>query len=718
MQINGIFLILLLAAGINVVISFVVLYRNSKKAANLAFAVTSLTLTLWAVFNFLSTFVPSAATLPVTRVTGLLGLMFISAIYVLSTVFPNQLIPRKWLRNGLMLFGTIVGVLSLTPLLIASAVNTSDGLKLTEGVLYPLYPLYILTMFVLFNLNFIRQFRASGRHAKIQLQLMWTGVVMTVAFIALSNILMPAITDDWSSSEIGTVFTIPFVGLTAYAIIKRRMFDVRLVVSRVIAYIVTIGVIAAVYTLFIFSIAAQVASLSQLGFRQILLLAIPTIFVGLTFHRIQQYIDRVTQKIFYRDAYDLRDSLDRLTDVLIGRNDIGGLMDGSTDIFSDTLKPMAMHLVVFNASGIVYKDVARGTEHKVDTGTYLRHIRSYDNPLTEIDHVRDRNIAERMTNDQIEIVLRLGSAKSPVGMLLLGPKKNGTLYNSKDISLLTIGAKGLSIALDNAKKFEQIIHFADTLHKEVNRATTRLRKANKELKTLDALKDDFISTASHQLRTPSASVHDALRMLNSPSLNAEDRKELLVLAEGSSEHLVTVVRTMLNMARLQAGHFTIDRSETDIVDLTEKVIDQVRVLATQKGTTITFSKPEKPLRLFVDVAKISEALSNYIENAIKYSPDGSTIQVSVNSDGKQLRIEVADQGIGVPEDERHQLFTKFYRATNARQEQPDGNGIGLYVVDSIAKGHGGEAYYRPGSSGGSVFGVHIPIAENTLKPGA
>jgi signal transduction histidine kinase len=313
-----------------------------------------------------------------------------------------------------------------------------------------------------------------------------------------------------------------------------------------------------------------------------------------------------------------------------------------------------------------------------------------------------------MAKDDVEILLRLGTQTSPIGLLLLGTKQNGTMYTKQDVALLRISAKNLGVSLDNAKKYEQILHFADTLHKEVKRATSKLRKANEELKTLDALKDDFIATASHQLRTPAASVHDALRMLNHPSITATDRDELIELAEASSEHLVTVVRTMLNMARLQAGHFTIDKSQTDLVSLTDRVIDQVKVLATQKASTIKLSKPKHPVVMQVDVAKINEALSNYIENAVKYSPEHSTITVSlVESDG-QVIFEVADQGMGVPQEEQRNLFGKFYRATNARQEHPDGNGIGLYVVKCIAEGHGGQAYYRPAESGGSVFGFSFP----------
>jgi signal transduction histidine kinase len=101
-------------------------------------------------------------------------------------------------------------------------------------------------------------------------------------------------------------------------------------------------------------------------------------------------------------------------------------------------------------------------------------------------------------------------------------------------------------------------------------------------------------------------------------------------------------------------------------------------------------------------------MANFVENAIKYSPKKSTIEAILKVSGDRIFFEVKDQGMGVPPNERDHLFGKFYRATNARSEEPDGNGIGLFVVRRIANGHGGEAYYEPLAKG-SLFGFWIPL---------
>jgi len=476
----------------------------------------------------------------------------------------------------------------------------------------------------------------------------------------------------------------------------------------VIGYAMTIGIVAGFYSLVIMLFSSQLSSFGEIGSKQLVALLLPTIFVALTFHRVEQFFIRHTQRIFYREAYDVREVLDRLSDALLTEGDIENIMQQSLDILQGALKPSKAYLAVLNTSGVVYKHISLGSEHPAEVVALLNNLSGEQHPLIDRGVKPLSSISKIMAKGDFEILLRLGSQINPVGLLLFGSKQNGAMYTTQDIDLLQISAKNLSVALGNAKKYEQILHFADTMHKEVKHATARLRQANEKLKTLDALKDDFITTASHQLRTPSASVHDALRMLNHPSLNKSDRDELIQLAEASSEHLVTVVRTMLNMARLQAGHFTVDKSAAELVSLTENVISQVKILAKQKGSRISLIKPDHTLNMSVDVAKINEALANYIENAVKYSPPDSKIGVSLTETDGKIIFEVTDQGIGVPAEEQKNLFEKFYRAANARQEQPDGNGIGLYVVKSIAEGHGGEAYYRPGESGGSIFGFWLP----------
>lgn len=700
-------LLLILSSLAEVCICFFVIFRNYRNPANFLFGITGIGITAWSVSNFLASTLPSYDTLAATRMTGLLAALVLPSLLALSYVFPRRLVVGRVMRYFAPPIVLLMVGLSLTPLFIKSGVLTSSGLKLTQGTLYPIYPLYILANFVLCNVNFVRQFKHARKTAKSQLKFMWLGIAVTVALVVLSNVLLPLITKNWTTSKYGTIFTFPFVAITAYAILKQRMFDLRLIISRTIAYFLTIGIVATIYSLLIVFISTRLANFGSLSLIQVLALVLPTLFIGITFQGIQKFTERLTTLIFYRNAYDSQVVLDRLSDMLLVENDIDKMMAQSMDLLRDALQPAGDYLAVLNDSEIIYK------HHQVPEA-------AFKNPesllpelpkaatVTDASDLERSHLKELMDGQRCEVMLRLGNRHKPAGMLLLGPKRNGTLYSEQDLALLRISAKNLGVALENAKKYEQIMRFADTLNQEVTSATSRLRKANKKLKSLDALKDDFLSAASHQLSSPAVSVHDALAMLNQPNLTAKDRQEMLELAESSSERLVTVVRTMLNWARLESGRFTIDVSEADIVEIFNKVLSRVKINAEQRGITLNQQLPDKTIMAQVDTAKIGEAMANYIENAIKYSDNATTINISLEKhpDGR-IVFEVADEGIGVPPDERPKLFGRFYRASNARKEQPDGNGIGLYVVKMIARGHGGDAYYSPRETKGSVFGFWI-----------
>lgn len=197
-------------------------------------------------------------------------------------------------------------------------------------------------------------------------------------------------------------------------------------------------------------------------------------------------------------------------------------------------------------------------------------------------------------------------------------------------------------------------------------------------------------------------------MLNHPALDAGDRERLVMLAEASSERLVTVVKSMLNLARIQAGQFTIESARTDVTAVTGKVIILSTAMAERKDIRLEFHKSRRAIYAVADAAKLGEAMANYVENAVRYSPEGSIIEVDLHQTDGRVVFEVRDQGPGIPPADRRRLFHKFYSRHGSEQ---GGQGIGLYVVRNIIEKHGGEAYYRPQEKG-STFGFWIPVGNS------
>ncbi|HSX29700.1 MAG TPA: ATP-binding protein [Candidatus Saccharimonadales bacterium] len=697
-----------------ILIGIVTVIKNAQQKINILFFSLAMVIAVW----LLALMIGDIALDPVislwaVRAATCVGTLIAPLVLYFANVFPAQLHTPTWKLHVFAIVPSVFFmIVSLTPYLIPGIDVQAHSAQPTQlGLLYTLQSAYLVASFLTGLVIMVRKRKYVNARERGQIKFVMLGLIAALVVNVVTGVFLTILNQSNNFSNLaGALSFVIFVGTASYAIVKFRLFDIRLAVTRLIGYVITIGIIAGLYSAFVLLLSTAITPGSGVGRSQLITFLLPTIIVGLTFHSIEQFVAKRTQRIFYRDAYTVRAILDELSDVLISENDIDRIMRRSLDVLQKPLRPSRAHLALFNASGALYHDYNIGGDRPTELAALTSELPKDGQIIFERNEQPDANIAKVMAKDDLEVIVRLGTKKNVTGLLLLGTKKNGLMYNKQDIELLRISAKNLDVGLDNAKKYEQILHFADTLHSEVRRATAKLRAANKELQTLDALKDDFIATASHQLRTPAASVHDAIRMLNHPQMEETDRKELINLAEASSEHLITVVHTMLNMARLQAGHFLIEKSDTELIELTDRVIDQMKVVAGQRGSTIVFNKPDHPVHAQTDSAKINEILSNYIDNAIKYSPEHSTITVTLSEADGKVMMEVADQGMGVPEDERDKLFGKFYRASNARHEHPNGNGIGLYVVKSIAEGHGGEVYYKPGPNGsGSIFGCWIPL---------
>jgi len=135
----------------------------------------------------------------------------------------------------------------------------------------------------------------------------------------------------------------------------------------------------------------------------------------------------------------------------------------------------------------------------------------------------------------------------------------------------------------------------------------------------------------------------------------------------------------------------------------------LRIIASTHGQKIAYAKPDKLPLIELDEPKIRQVIMNFIDNAIYYSKENTTIHVAVGQVGDEILLTVEDMGIGVPKEQQSKLFTKFYRATNARQQRPDGTGVGLYLAKKVIVEHGGKVVFSSVEGQGSTFGFRLPL---------
>lgn len=266
---------------------------------------------------------------------------------------------------------------------------------------------------------------------------------------------------------------------------------------------------------------------------------------------------------------------------------------------------------------------------------------------------------------------------------------------------------------------KKIQRFNETLQGNINDATKKLRRSNQKLHSLDETKDEFITMASHQLRTPLTSVKGYLSMVlegDAGKLNSNQRK-LLEQSYASAQRMVFLISDLLNLSRLNTGKFVIESTPVQLADIVEAEVAQLAETARSRGVTLQYDKPTALPELMLDETKIHQVVMNFMDNAIYYTPEGGTIEVSLRETPTAVEYLVRDNGIGVPRSEQRHLFTKFYRAGNARQARPDGTGLGLFMAKKIIIAQGGAVLFESVEGKGSSFGFRFSKADHLAPQG-
>mgnify|MGYP002346342644 CR=1 FL=1 len=230
-------------------------------------------------------------------------------------------------------------------------------------------------------------------------------------------------------------------------------------------------------------------------------------------------------------------------------------------------------------------------------------------------------------------------------------------------------------------------------------------------KQLERAQSEFVSLASHQLRTPLTAIRLALGALGrgEVGLMPTESAEILTRAIEYGGHMAQTIDTMLNISRLESGKLTAQRKETPLKPILEEIISEQGLEQKRRKQMLTLDCPTD-ITLLSDRSLLKEAIGNLVSNAIKYTPDGGTVTVSAGIRDERAEIRVSDTGYGIPDDAQEKIFSKFYRADNVKAFETSGTGLGLYLVRSIAAMLGGTVSFTSRQNVGTTFLLSIPLS--------
>ena len=246
----------------------------------------------------------------------------------------------------------------------------------------------------------------------------------------------------------------------------------------------------------------------------------------------------------------------------------------------------------------------------------------------------------------------------------------------------------------------------------------REREHVERLRELDAMKDEFIATVSHELRTPLASVYGAALTLRERKLDDHGREQMLAVIYREAERLARLVNDISLVNRLDSGRLRAVPASCDPVSLARAVVDAARARV-PAGLSLELSAAPSIPPVFADGEKVTQVLTNLVENAVKYSPKGGRVDVELARSDGYVRVTVRDEGIGIPPEEHDRIFEKFHRVDPHMARGVGGTGLGLYISRELVRQAGGRMWVASEDGKGSAFSFELPLATSRgEKPAA
>lgn len=232
-------------------------------------------------------------------------------------------------------------------------------------------------------------------------------------------------------------------------------------------------------------------------------------------------------------------------------------------------------------------------------------------------------------------------------------------------------------------------------------------------------KSEFISVAAHQLRTPITAINWAFENLIESIKDKPELKEATSVAEQGHEvaqRSLKIINDLLDVSKLEGGRFGFQFLETNLNSFIQTVVEGLKIIADYYKIKIYFEPLSTSCPVFIDQQKLGLAISNLIDNAIRYNNKNGEVRIIIQkeNDGKFVDLIIKDTGVGIPAAEMKKLFTKFYRGSNVIQLEPNGNGLGLYITKNIIEQHGGQIEIESLIGRGTTFTIKLPLDKNLV----
>ncbi|PJA11877.1 hypothetical protein COX64_05245 [Candidatus Dojkabacteria bacterium CG_4_10_14_0_2_um_filter_Dojkabacteria_WS6_41_15] len=683
--------VITLVGVLNLILGLTTLLRAKREASSFFYFLITIVTVLWILPLTLLEFATTDASRLLWAKSAFIGPSFLPlALYGFISNFPsNSKNYQKSFFRVLAIAGAFFLYISLfgKHFITGVTADSANNLVFSYGYQYAIYFTYLAGSIVYLLGSMYKRYKQSEGLDQLRLRYLLTGFGLSAAGALLTNMVLPMLGLD-VFSMFGPVSTIFLFYFTTQAIIYHRLFDI----GTFVANLVEVISLAIFYYLVIFVIRTFEIKILGLSFYDPLNIFIDLVFsfaVALNIKAILKAVAVFVGSILVSEKIDFEDISLELDQLRTKNLSLADYLQQVATVLNTKIPKLRAFLT---------QDSSMNEQlHSLHFSVGLLYL------LQEINPGKKQHIF--LKSKGYGLLIRI----SPQIALILYEKNGQFAYTRQEIDAISYLSQKLKISLAERTLLEQTNSFNSILQRKVAHQTIKLTRANRKLKELDKAKSDFISMASHQLRTPISVIKGYLSMILNGDLGKVSSSIIPSLERvlKNTDQLNNIVEDILNASRIEQSRLIINCTVGDLAELTRVAVAELTQKATDKKLNLETSIPKKKVSLSFDQTKIYEAIINLIDNAITYTTKGS-ITVSLTEKSDHVTISVKDSGIGIPQNKKDQIFKRFSRLDNAKLVRPDGTGIGLYIAKKIVDAHSGKIWFESTLNVGTTFTIQLP----------
>lgn len=633
---------------------------------------------------------------------GQLPFIFASFIAGFLLIFSLELSQTK---NGkkiwslfLLLPPTILSTLTLGGYIIKSAAVANGSVINTFGVLYPTFIIYII-IYILSALGvLIYKYLYNKGTERLRIKYVFLGILAFVIPTIMTNMLLPTFFDFWLLNGVGPAFSLFMILAITYAIVRYHLMDIWVILRLGAIFTLLLTAITFIY------IFASYLLIDFLKIGQPWNYIISSLIVTVSFSPIKNLLELLTDKVFFKKRYKFSEVASQIESSIHEAGlDLDKTLEIINQVITEALKVTHSAILI-----LIPKD------HFISRqiiGQNLENLKlRQDNPIINylnIDKsaILDKEELEReaynknapdislnqvikeLGKNDFSLVVPIELKEKLIGVYLLGPKKSQDSFSEEDFRLLRHVAWEMSFAIDNAKSYE-------------------------ELKKLDEAKSNFISIVSHQLRTPVTVSRCNLEVCFDAGISPKEKDEAIRAAYDGVGALSRQLDQLITVLEIEERRTIIKKTPIKIDSLIDYVVSNNKINLTNKNIKLDIKiNPDVP-EIYCDEGKIKKVVDVLLANAISYVFAEGQVEISVykqsfNKKDKMV-FAISDNGVGIQEESKGEMFKKFFRGPEAISMSPNGFGLGLFIAKKIIDSHGGEIWFES-KDRGVTFYFSLPL---------